>query len=108
MWNPFKAVNNAVKTVGNGVAKVAGKTVEYSGKAVGQAVGVVAGKDAKNSVNKAAKVAGNVTEAGFKAANGVGTIGLDSAECAFGAVSKGGSVGQMAGNYFNGMTAKQS
>lgn len=108
MWNPFKAVNNAAKAVGNGVAKVAGKAVETAGKGVGEVVGVVAGKDAKNAVNHGAKVAGNCTEAGFKAANGIARIGLDSAECGLDAVSKGGNPGNMISNYTNGMMEKQS
>jgi len=67
-WNPFKAVKNAVKAVGNavsGAAKAVGNAVSGAAKAVGHAVSRAA-SSVGNWVSGAAKKAGGAVVDGFK------------------------------------------
>jgi len=79
-WNPFKAVADAAKAVGNAVvdgAKAVGNAVVDGAKAVGNAV-VDGAKAVGNAVVDGAKAVGNVVVAGVKATAGVISAGAQA------------------------------
>ncbi|WP_241759056.1 DUF4157 domain-containing protein [Pyxidicoccus parkwayensis] len=102
-WNPFKAIGNAAKAVGNavvGAAKTVGNAVVDAAKTVGNAVGTAA-KAVGNAVGTAAKAVGNAAKwVGVRLFDGVRGLATGALNTVVGAFR---NVGEGLGTFFGGV-----